>query len=207
MSERFIIVDNIDEATKFLTICNLYGPYPGIESRSPISFCTIDAVSPGLEYALKIPPPGVRCYRSFTKTFYLTVFNFGAFCDAVGCKEVVGVGIFTEQNVSELWGPGQSIVIGQRDGCCGIPINRYVEATGINGLTGDPIENHPRFKNQTIPYRNLNEFKEDKPGIVEQKSHNGFFRSNAIVAQMIITPSAEFGYKPRLNIRFGLWVR
>jgi hypothetical protein len=110
--------------------------------------------------------------------------------------------------ISDQWQLSKSnaggVVIGQRDnGEHGLPLDKYVQATGVIGTTGDPLENHPHYRDQDAPIRKIDCYNEHHRCIIDRQIYKSNFSSRAMVSQFLIPETAVFGEKPPIEVYWG----
>lgn len=219
---QFVNLNALDQIADAINIIEITGPAPGIFSQtSGIRYCASDMAFPGVQYPLKIPVDKTITNRSYFKTVFLDFVDWATLCKIVGQEvgykvhKIGRLSVFCEKSVfgpcnlfTDTWNLSKSgeggIIIGQRDdGEHGMPVECYVQATGIQGHTGYPLEDHPYYKSQNAPTRKLDCFTFDRPCLIDRSIHESEFTSKAMVTQAVIPATAAYGEKPEIDILFG----
>jgi hypothetical protein len=189
-----------------------------------VRYCTSDTAFPGLRNPLITPSKGFKAFRSYFKTTFIEVVDWGTLCKIIERKigekvhRIGRLSVFCDESIfgpcnlfADRWmlskGGDGGVLVGQRDdGENGMPIECYVQATGVEGLTGDPLENHPYFWHQDTPTRKLDCFTFNHPCLIDKSVHDAEFTSKAMVTQLVIPPTASHGEKPAIDIMYGVEV-
>jgi len=198
-----------------VAVREINGPAPGIVSLSTIAhFQMADEADETWRHPCRIPPTGTTG-RSFFKTLFLDVFDFERLSEILGGKiqKMGHVCVFCGKSafgpcnlISDRWqlsrhGKG-GVVVGQRNnGEHGMPLEKYTQATGIEGLKGDPLEDHPYYRDQKTPVRKIDCFTTDRLCVLDRRMHESNFKSKALVAQLIIPSEVEsIGHRPKIGL-------
>ena len=223
---RFVNLTTLGDIQDTINIVEINGPAPGTFScaQRGLRYCTSDTAIPGPRYPSTIPPEGSKALRSYFKTTFVEVVDFGTLCEIIGREigekvhRIGRLSVFCDESIfgscnlfADRWMLSKSgdggVIVGQRDdGENGMPIECYVQATGVKGVTGDPLENHPYFWHQDTPIRKLDCFTFNRPCLIDKSVHDAEFTSKAMVTQMVIPPTASHGEKPAIGIMYGVEV-
>lgn len=222
---KFVNLNALDHIADAINIFEINGSAPGITSQtSGIRYCAWDMAFPGVHYPLKIPIDETITHRSYFKTVFLEVVDWGELCKIIGqeighkVNKIGRLSTFCDKSVfgpcnlfADEWNLSKSgkggIIVGQRDdGEHGMPVECYVQATGIQGVTGYPLEDHPYYKSQNAPTRKLDCFTIDRPCLIDRSIHKSEFRSKAVVTQAVVPATAAYGEKPGITIMHGVEV-
>ena len=124
-----------------VTITEANGVTPTWTQEADIYFCTADVQAPLLDYPLSIPSTGYR--HSYWKTLCLEIA--GTF------SKVSNIKFFSDGNVGFHLGTGGGMFVGTKaEGDSGLAIASYDQATGEEGVSGDPmddpVDGHATYK-------------------------------------------------------------
>lgn len=173
--------DGLQETCRLLEI---NGTEPGniSELLDGIHFCTVDSSHTDMYNPCKIPVKGYN--YSFTKSLLWEVHDWEKFSEIVGCKQIWNLGCY----LAPTRLGGINILTG-RDV---LPITCYKQATGIIGVTGEPMPNT----------MNMNMFNMYNPKPIDLGPYSAPFRSMMIRLQAMISPDAIQGVSRFPNLYF-----
>jgi len=223
MSAKWSFVDLSSQKNSrdVIELFEINGAEPSLTKVNGSFYCTADLAIPGDSFPLKIPPENVKDYRSYWKTMMIRVTDWDEFAKLFQCSAISDICIFPSEEsvfgpcnlISDKWqlstkGSG-GLLIGQSDtGEHGISLKDYVQATGIPGVTGYPLESHhPYFSAQTVKVRKVDCYSRTKPCIFDKSIYKGPFDSRAIVTQLVVPETAICGRKPTLEFQFGAKIK
>lgn len=211
---KFVVLSEIDGINDAMQFCEMCGPAPGTAWHSNVlHFCAGDTSS-AWSFPCRLPDEGTS--RSYFKTVFIAVDDrdWDQFCEIVGNEvgqKIHRIGrlyVFFDTDkpcrlIGGVWG-GCKVIIGQRDdGEHGMPIERYTQATGVEGRHGDPLEDHPYYRNQKVPVRRLDCYTIDNPCLIDRRIHKSGFQSHAMVVQLVFPSTVLIGEKPTIPIKWG----
>lgn len=213
----FVDLSSQKNSRDVIELFEINGAEPSLTKVKGSFYCTADLAIPGDSFPLKIPPENVKDHRSYWKTMMIRVTDWEGFAKLFQCKAVSDICIYPVEEsvfgpcslISDKWqlstkGSG-GILVGQRDdGEHGISLKDYAKATGIIGITGDPLESHhPYYSTQTVQVRKIDCYSLAKPCIFDKSIYKGPFDSRAIVTQLVVPGTAASGRKTSLELHFG----
>jgi hypothetical protein len=216
VKRKFVVLSELDDIKDVMQFCEIYGPAPGCALRSGVAhFCAGDTADAWSNPCL-LPLEGIS--RSYFKTVFTAVDDrdWEHICEIVGnevgrkIQHIGRLSVFCDTDtfrpchlIDGVWG-GCKVVIGQRDdGEHGMPIERYTQATGVEGRHGDPLEDHPYYRNQKVPVRRLDCYTIDNPCLIDRRIHKSGFQSHAMVVQLVFPSTVLIGEKPAIPIKWG----
>lgn len=216
MKRKFVVLSELDDIKDVMQFCEIYGPAPGCALRSGVAhFCAGDTAD-AWSNPCRLPSEGIS--RSYFKTVFTAVDDrdWEHICEIVGnevgrkIQRIGRLSVFCDPDtfrpchlIDGVWG-GCKVIIGQRDdGEHGMPIERYTQATGVEGRHGDPLEDHPYYRNQKVPVRRLDCYTIDNPCLIDRRIHKSGFQSHAMVVQLVFPSTVLIGEKPTIPIKWG----
>jgi hypothetical protein len=160
-----------------------------VHSAQLLHFCTDDSIDQEGMSPCGIPKEGELSY-SFKKTVFFEVFDWGRLLEVFDIPDyavVVGVGAYLQSKFDE----GQ--YFGTKLACRGV--ETYTKATGIVGVTGDPI----------TPEAYLDEYTENRPFMFDTRHHTAKFTS-LLEVQMVIMPDCGPMVAPHRDLGFVITI-
>jgi hypothetical protein len=179
-----------DYAEELFDICSLYqvnDQFPGtMTPNNWIRYRTDD--TPRIDYYNPCVIPKYGYNYSYAKTLLFRIMDWEAFCDFFNCELITNLGIYyKDAKYSWPCEHGIEVLVTHLSG---IP---YKQATGIIGVSGDPIDSNYNTWH-------LSDFDSDHPYIFDNNIYSGEFWSKSFLTQLQISSCAMQGVKPKVEI-------
>ena len=185
---KHINITDYDE--DLFDICSLYqinGPFPGTLTPSNYTEYRTDD-TPRTDYNNPCVVPMYGYNYSYAKTHLFRIIDWKAFCDFFNCELITNLGIYLKDpRISWPCEHGIEVLVTHLSG---MP---YKQATGIIGVSGDPIDSNYNTWH-------LSDFDFDHPYIFDKNVYSGEFLSKSFLTQLRISSCAMQGDKSRVKI-------
>ena len=185
---KHINITDYDE--DLFDICSLYqinGPFPGTLTPSNYTEYRTDD-TPRIDYYNPCVIPMYGYNYSYAKTHLFRIIDWKAFCDFFNCELITNLGIYLKDpRISWPCEHGIEVLVTHLSG---MP---YKQATGIIGVSGDPIDSNYNTWH-------LSDFDFDHPYIFDKNVYRSEFYSRSFLTQVRLSSCAMQGDKLRVKI-------